>query len=386
VAGALAAWATSEPHWAERHVLPSYCATGPGGRGLARAAPWLAAGLGAATALGLVRVAGRWIGRGAPLVRASSLVGIGAAVAGSLLVAELTLRRIHGRLTRGDRPAGVPGELAMTRPDARLGWSYFPGRTTVASVGGRLVSYAIDAEGDRAAASGDVPDAARPTVVFAGESIAFGYGLPYEETIPFLVGHDLGVQTVNAAVIGYGSDQAHLRLVDALSRHRRPLAAVTVFIPDQLDRNVDVWRPRLVLGEGGALALAPPDAGPRLAKLLQELPVRSGEALRVTAAILRASANAARARGAFPLFVVTNYGPACAHGEAEEPWIVEELFVRQGLPFVRVDLRPDERLPGVLERHPNLLGTRRIADAVERALKDALGSRLAASAAATDGR
>jgi hypothetical protein len=33
-----------------------------------------------------------------------------------------------------------------------------------------------------------------------------------------------------------------------------------------------------------------------------------------------------------------------------------KLFVRQGLPFVRVDLAPEERLPGIVERHPNARG------------------------------
>jgi lysophospholipase L1-like esterase len=52
---------------------------------------------------------------------------------------------------------------------------------------------------------------------------------------------------------------------------------------------------------------------------------------------------------------------------------VNELFVRQGLPFVRVDLGPEDRLPGILEDHPNPRGARAIAAAVERALRTGLG-------------
>ena len=233
---------------------------------------------------------------------------------------------------------------------------------------GRRISYAIDAAGDRAGSPDEVPDPARPTILFAGESIAFGWGLHHEETFPFRVGRDLGIQAVNLAVVGYGNDQAHLRVLDALERYRRPVAVVTLFVPSQIRRNVDIWRPRLALGPDGALEIVPASAGLRIAKLLQVLPYHGDDALRVTAAILRATAEAARARGAVPLFVVTNHGAACLHDDGEEAWIVEELFVRQGLPFVRVDLEPQDLLPGLLERHPGPGGARKIAAAVERAL------------------
>lgn len=383
---ALVAWALrADPHWAERHVLRSYCATGRTEWVMAHALPWLAAALGA-VALELARALARWIGRTPPGARWRSIVAIAAAVAAALGVTELYLRRVHDRLTLGGRPPAGHPELAMTRADSRLGWTYFPGRTTSVRMGDRRIAYAIDADGDRASSSGDVADPDLPTVLFAGESIAFGYGLPWEETFPFLVGRDLGVQVVNRAVVGYGNDQAYLRLLDALPRYRRPLAVVTVFIPDQMKRNVDVWRARLALSPDGALTPVAPAGGPRLAKLLQELPYRSGEALRVTAAILRATAEAARASGALPLFVVTNYGPACIGGEHGEPWVLDELFVRQALPFVRVDLGPEDRLPGLFENHPNLHGTRKIAAAVERALSSALGIRMAGPTEAPNGR
>src|SRR6266567_4104472 len=112
---------------------------------------------------------------------------------------------------------------ARALADARLGWSYFPGRTTWTRVGGRPVAYAIDADGDRARSSDARVDPTRPTLLFAGESIAFGYGLPYDETFVHLVGAELGIQTVNLAVVGYGNDQAYRRLRDALPRFAHPL-------------------------------------------------------------------------------------------------------------------------------------------------------------------
>jgi len=376
VAGlALVGWALVgwDPHWAERHVLASYCATGAPVRVMARALRWGAAALGAFALAVLAPAAARRVERASLRGMAGPLAGIALAVAASLSVSELVMRRLHDRLALGARPAPADAHAPMTRVDPRLGWSYFPGRTTWVEMGGRRFSYAIDSAGDRVASISDRPDPARSTVLFAGESIVFGYGLPYEETFPFLVGRDLPVEAVNLGVIGYGTDQAHLRVLDALERHR-PLAVVTLFIPSQLRRNVDVWRPRLALGPGGELELVPPSSGPRIAKLLQVLPYHDDEALRVTAATLRATSEAARAHGALPLFVVTNYGAACLRDDGEEPWIVEELFRRQGLPFVRVDLEPEDLLAGLFERHPSLRGTTKIAAAVVRALSERLAS------------
>jgi hypothetical protein len=254
-------------------------------------------------------------------------------------------------------------------------------------LGGRRIAYAIDADGDRARSEDDVSDPSRPAILLAGESIAFGYGLTHDESVAAELGRDLHVPVVNLAVVGYGNDQAHLRVLAALARHRAPLAVVTVFVPEQIRRNVEPWRPRLALAPGGGLArgadgepaLVPAAGGPRVARLLGELPYHGDGPLDLTAAILRATADAARAHGAVPLFVVTNYRAACRHGEGEEPWVVDRLFVRQRLPFVRVDLGPDDRLPGWFEGHPNAAGARKIAAAVGRALREQLGARLAAA-------
>ena len=380
---ALVAWAVGvDPRWAERHVLTSYCATGIGEWLVARGVRWAAVVAGAAAALVLAPAVARRVARTSPRDAAGSLLGIALAVAASLGLAEAVLRGMRDRLVLGVGTASSDGRAQpMTQIDPRLGWSYLPGRTTRAEVAGRTVTYAIDGEGDRAPSPDDAPDPAQPTILFAGESIAFGYGLEYEETFPALVGRDLGVRTVNLAVVGYGTDQAYLRVLAALERYRRPVGVVVLFHPGQIRRNVDPWRPRLALGPSGALELVPPSKGPGLAKLLQVLPWHGGAALRVTGATLSATAEAARAHGAFPLFVVTNYGSACLHGDGAEPWIVDELFVRRGLPFVRVDLEPEDLLPGTWERHPGPRGARKIAAAVEAALAARLAWRAAGSPA-----
>jgi hypothetical protein len=371
---ALVGWSlVADGHWAERHLLGAYCATSRGGWVAARGVPWIAAALGlvAIWKLGpaLARRAERIHLRG----QARGLTGISVAVLAALCVGEVVARRQHDRLMLGAGSSPPDGrEASMTRFDPRLGWSYFPSRTTWTRVGDRPIAYAVDADGNRAPTSDRRADPALPTVLFAGESIAFGYGLPYDETFASLVGHELDVQAVNLAVVGYGNDQAHLRVLDTLPRLARPLAVVTFFVTDQIARNVDEWRPRLGLAKDGTLASVPASSGPRLTKLLRRLPYHGDEALRVTAAILRETDAAARARGAISLFVVTNYGPACLRDEGDEAWIVDELFVRQALPFVRVDLGAEDLLPGFLEKHPGPRGTRKIATAVARALSERL--------------
>jgi len=374
--GGLAGWAAlADPHWLERHVLGSYCPTNLPLWAVARGLRFAAAALGALAVLVLAPALARRLRRASLRGAAFSLAGLAIAIAAALLVSELAMRRQYARLALGGGPdAGQRRDRPLVRVDPRLGWSHVPGRTTWVEQGGRRISYAIDAAGDRAASPEETADPVRPTLLFAGESIAFGWGLLHEETFPFLVGRDLGMQAVNLAVVGYGNDQAHLRVLDALDRYRRPVAVVTLFVPSQIRRNVDIWRSRLALGPDGALGVVPPSSGPRIAKLLQLLPYHGDDALRVTAAVLRATAEAARARGAFPLFVVTNYGSACLD-EDGEAWIFEELFVRQALPFVRVDLYPEDLLPGLFERHPGPRGARKIAAAVERALADQLAGK-----------
>ena len=367
---AMVAWALSAgDRWPERHLLASYCATTRAGWLAARSLRWVV-GVSGALAIWRAPAMARRVGRWSP--RPGSVLGVVLALAAALGATELYMRHQYRRLVLGAGLMEPRHAAPMFQMDARLGWSHVPSRTTWAEYGGRRVAYAIDASGARADAADRPPERAAPAILFTGESIAFGWGLQYEESVPVLVERQLGIHTVNLAAGAYGTDQAFLRLLDELSRATRPVAVVTLFIPDQIGRNVNIWRPRLVLRPGGALELAPPSGPPRIARLLQELPFHGDGALEVTAAVLRATADAARARGAVPLFVVTNYGAACLPDAGGEPWVVDQLFVRQGLPFVRVELEAADRLPGWLERHPGPRGAQKIAAAVARALREPL--------------
>ena len=339
--------------WFQRHVaLPAFFRPPPPWlHTLFRAVPVF---IGVTLALGA-----RWLSR----LRAADAARTGLAILLACTVAEARLR--------GTREGVAPWrakkvELRIGRPDARYGWVLLPSRTSRAAPSGAAsVAYAIDAWGDRAADGVRAPDASKPTLVVTGESIAVGHGLPFEQTFAARLSSALGLQLVNVAAGGYGTDQALLRLADVL-----PLL--------QLERNVQDYRPRLVLREGG-LALVPGAdsllAQSRLRDLLvNEVPLlgeaKLRRALGVTAAELHEAAAVARAHGAEPIFLVPSVGPQRSFADHPEAQLLRPLFVDQALPFVLADVEPAELLP--VDGHPNAAASLRIARLLENALRPRL--------------
>jgi len=364
-AALLVAAGALDGRWFERHVLlPWYYPWAPA---------WVSDARVAAAVCGVVLLALAWpLGRG--LAR-SSLAGwlrISLAVVLGLATSEVVLRlKEHG--TSYWRSLKL--EFRFGRDDPRFGWVLLPSRTTVLGPEERRTSYAIDAWGDRAASDAGAPDPELPSLIVSGESIAVGHGVPYEQTFAAHMGKDLGLQVVNVACGGYGSDQAFLRLDDALARLKRPAAVVTTFVPIMLSRNVQDYRARLVLRHG-ALALVPPVhgflAGLRVRDLfVNELPYMSETDLRdsmqLTAAVLRETARTARAHGVEPLFAIFSIGADRALDEHAEAFLVRALFVDQRLPFVLIDVHPTDLIVG--DGHPGPEAHRRIAHLLEEALR-----------------
>jgi hypothetical protein len=289
------------------------------------------------------------------------------AVGLALAVSEVVLRLLDGK-TAIWRSAKI--EFRIGKPDARYGWVLLPRRTTVLHLKHwRPVRYTVDAWGDRAGSVDHVPDLSRPTILVAGESVAMGHGLEYADTLAGVLERDLGMQVVNVAVGGYGTDQAALRALDMLARLQHPVAVVQTFLPVQLQRNVQDYRPRLVL-RGGSLVLEPPAsgffAGTHLRDLLvNEVPVLSEhklqESLALTSAVVREVAARARARGARPLFVVPELD-----SQRGLEWLVRTLFDDQGIPAVVAKVDSAQIMP--YDGHPDAEATRAMAALVERAL------------------
>ena len=256
------------------------------------------------------------------------------AIAASALTAEALVGWTQAKTLKG---RAVYQQRGVPHP--RYGWTWQPSSTLTERALGRDLSWAFNQEGFRVRNQDDEPDPALPTILFTGESIGLGLGLDYAETYPALIAARRGVQCVNVAANACGSDQAYLRLIDAMPRFRRLVATVTLFVPVQLSRNLHDDRPRLVLGPTSELEFVPVATDffsrLRIRKLLwNELPYLGDKAIEpercaLTSAILRETSIRTRARGATPLFVIPSEGPHRPLDRRREAWIIRALFVRK---------------------------------------------------------
>ena len=281
----------------------------------------------------------------------------------ALGASNLMLRRVHVRpaewLSAEDEP--------RRQPDARLGWTWVPGRIGHKSVGGRVIDYAIDPAGYRVNSIDEPVDPDRPTILFTGESVMFGEGLTYEESIPVQVGAIMGIQTANLAVHGYGNDQAYLRLQAELPHFRQPVAVVSLFMTALFGRNLDQDRPHL----GPGLVWLPAEQRSRLASLTKLIvPYRSDKTVErgvtMTREVLRATNELARAHGATPLLVVLQFG----HEEQPEQALRRRILYDSSIPYIFVEIDSSWRL--AWDRHPNARAARAIATAITSELRGRL--------------
>jgi hypothetical protein len=285
------------------------------------------------------------------------------AVVLALGASELVLIRVHLRpaewLSAEDEP--------RRQPDPRLGWTWVPARTGQKSIGGRVIDYAIDSAGYRVSSVDEPADAEQPTILFTGESVMFGEGLTYAESIPAQVGAMMGIQTANLAVHGYGNDQAYLRLETELPHFRRPVAVVSLFMTALFGRNLDQDRPHL----GPGLVWLPAEQHSRLSSLAKLIvPYRADttveRGVRVTQEVLRATSELARAHGATPLLVVLQFGLE----EGPEQVLRRRILDDASIPYVLIDIDSSWRLPW--DRHPNARAAHAIAAAIVTELRGRL--------------
>jgi len=278
----------------------------------------------------------------------------------ALSASNLMLRHVHLRpyewLSADDEP--------RRQLDARLGWTWVPGRTGHKFVSGREIDYAIDAAGYRVSRTDGPVDPERPTILFTGESVMFGEGLTWEESIPAQVGTMMGVQTANLAVHGYGNDQAYLRLQTELPHFREPVAVVSLFMTALFGRNLDQDRPHL----GPGLVWLPAEQRPRLSSLAKLIvPYRADttvdRGITVTREVLRATSELARVHGATPLLVVLQFG----HEEKPEQMLRRRVLDDVSIPYALVEIDSSWRLPW--DRHPNARAAHAIATAIARELQ-----------------
>jgi hypothetical protein len=341
--------------WLDRHFFPSWFLPHQWWVLIESSVRAMLAAIGVSLALWMRPRLGRFIASTPTLVVQLAVAALLAFGAGELVLRHMQLR-----------PVGwlVPAEEPRRRGDPRLGWTLVPSRTGHTTVGARVIDYAIDPAGNRVRRVDEPVDPERPTILFIGESVMFGQGLTWEESVPAQVGAMMGIQSANLAVHGYSSDQAYLRLETELPRFRRPVAVVSLFMTALFGRNLDDNRPHL----GPGLVWLPMQQHGRLASLVKLLvPYRKTDTVErgvtVTRQVLGATVNLARARGATPLIVVPQFGVEAQAERALRRRILDET----GLPYVWIEIDEGWRLSGDL--HPNPRAAHAIATAVATRLR-----------------
>ncbi|MDB5691924.1 MAG: hypothetical protein JWO81_987 [Alphaproteobacteria bacterium] len=351
--------------WAERHFLPAWAWSWDVQLRILLVLRILLALLGLVLVL-LVRprvARGIEKGRGREILVGSLSALL--AVAAALGATEGVLRSRTWRSVQERSDNAEPRRIR----DPILGWAFLPNHEGSVRLGGRIVRYASEAHGYRVAASGQRIDFSRPTAIFAGESIVFGYGLEWSETIPAQFEKMTGVQAADIAVNAYATDQVLLRLRRELPRFTHPAAVIIPFVPILLDRNLDRDRPHL----DPALRWRPAERPPlRLVELARRpLRYRSAQSISdgvaMTQAALRAAIALARSRGAEPVILVPQFEP-------EEPreTAVRRMVLDAGhIPYLLVKIPNAWRVPG--DHHPDARAARAIAAAVARVLAERRG-------------
>jgi hypothetical protein len=344
---------TANQPWLDRHFLPSFFIPRQCYVLIETIVRTAIAATGASLVLGRSRLA--HLLTSAPMMTLQVVLAAVLAIASS----ELALRWIHLQPTEWL----VREEEPRRQDDPQLGWVLAPVRTGRSNVAGRTVEYAVDAGGYRVRRFDEPVDPERPTIVFAGESVMFGEGLAWEESIPAQVSAMVGIQSANLAVHGYSSDQIYLRLVQELPRFQQPVAVVAIFMTELFGRNLDDDRPHL----GPGLVWQRAEHESRLISLAGLLvPYRRDttveRGVRVTREVFFAIAELARRRGATPLVIVPEFG-----NEDDVQRALRERIFASDLPTVLVRLDPDWRL--AWDRHPNAHAARVIATAVTAQLR-----------------
>ena len=352
--------------WAEAHFLPAWAWSWDVQLRIVRVLRIVAALVGLLLMLVAPRVArGVAAGRGREIAFAtiSGLVAVAAAFA----VTEGVLRTQTWHSVQ-DRPDFAE---PMRVRDPMLGWRFRPNHAGLVHLGGRVVHYATEGHGYRVQAMGQAIDFQRPTVIFGGESIVYGYGLEWAETIPAQFERITGIPTANIAVNAYATDQSLMRLRQELPRFAHPLAVVIPFVPVLLDRNLDRDRPHL----DAALHWHPGERPPlRMVELARRaLRYRSTTSIRegvaMTQAALRQTTALARARGAEPIILVPQHKPEIPRETEVRRMVLDAGYI----PYLLVWLPNAWRVPG--DRHPDARADRAMAAAIAKVLEAKPGFR-----------
>ena len=336
--------------WADRHFLPAFALSRSAQIGILNGLRVLLALVGLFLLLFVRPRVARTVkaGRGGRLLVSTLTASL--AVVAALATTEGIL---HTRTWQATQEKWGSKEPLRQRDDL-LGWAFVPNHHGQTDVDGRAIDYATDRFGYRVPAAGNQTDLAAPTILFAGELIMHGFGLQWPETIPAQVQAMSGAHVANIAVNAHATDQIYMRLRRELPRFAHPVAVVIPFVPILFDRNLDEDRPYLDSSLRWNAAHPPElrlvELGRRILRYRSEADIEAGVA--TTQAVLRATIELARSRGASALIVVPQFLPE----EPTETAIRRRVLDDAHLPYLLVpldrELAPRRRSPPRCPRRP----------------------------------
>ena len=161
------------------------------------------------------------------------LLLLGGTVVG-LVIGEIAVRIV----------VAVTHRVQLVVSDDRAGWTSLPNLRNVIRGGeGGQYTISTDAEGHRLTRGVDEPaDATRPTVIVVGDSYVQCTAVNDSDAFPWILAHEMPVNVVNLAVLGYGTDQELVSLESYLEAHPNlgvrdvvVLVSANDFIDVQLD-------------------------------------------------------------------------------------------------------------------------------------------------------
>ncbi len=126
------------------------------------------------------------------------------------------------------------------RSDSRYGYSPIPGKNvfhTMAS--GVKIPVVFDDDGIRIASKKELK---LPKILFLGCSFTHGYGVKAEETFSYLAGKDLGFESLNAGVPGWGLSQILLKAQELIPKVK-PDFVVVQFSKWLPERSAEFYAP-----------------------------------------------------------------------------------------------------------------------------------------------
>lgn len=288
-------------------------------------------------------------------------VAITGAVLLALPASELAMQQITGRKGQPWNPTDEP----LRQVDPLVGWTFIPSRRIADPEYDWRPVYVVDAHGYRVAGDSRTLDKAAPAILFAGESIMFGKGLNWPDTIAGQVQALSGVQSANLAVNAYSTSQTTLRLRRELPGFRQPLAVVILFAPTLLMRDLDRNRPWIDRA-GHWHAAQPTWYLSRLGRVLFPYHSVAGieNAVATDRRLLLADVALVRARGAQPLVLVPIFQPE----QPVERALRIAIFDEADIPHKIVPLDPRWRLPS--DAHPDARAHAAMAQATWSYLKE----------------